>query len=157
MSDSDLGAAGRGAHRGDRRGDRRAEGQTRRARGGVGDRAEARRPRSGACATSSIRRRRRRQAQDGNSRRTAVHCADAARCDKESVRKQLREKFETLEGRDPEKRMIYPHVDEQVVASVVSDWTGIPVGRMVKDEIENVLRLPEILNGASSANRMACR
>ena len=39
-----------------------------------------------------------------------------------------------------------PHVDEQVVASVVSDWTGIPVGRMVKDEIENVLRLPEILN-----------
>jgi len=66
--------------------------------------------------------------------------------DKESVRKQLREKFETLEGRDPEKRMIYPHVDEQVVAAVVSDWTGIPVGRMVKDEIENVLRLPEILN-----------
>ena len=66
--------------------------------------------------------------------------------DKESVRKQLREKFETLEGRESEKRMIYPHVDEQVVAAVVSDWTGIPVGRMVKDEIENVLRLPEILN-----------
>jgi type VI secretion system protein VasG len=66
--------------------------------------------------------------------------------DKEEVRKQLRNKFDTLEGRDPEKRMIYAHVDEQVVASVVSDWTGIPVGRMVKDEIENVLRLPEILN-----------
>jgi len=66
--------------------------------------------------------------------------------DKEDVRKQLRDKFTTLEGRDPEKRMIYAHVDEQVVASVVSDWTGIPVGRMVKDEIENVLKLPEILN-----------
>jgi type VI secretion system protein VasG len=66
--------------------------------------------------------------------------------DKEEVRKQLRERFQTLEARDPEKRMIYAHVDEQVVASVVSDWTGIPVGRMVKDEIENVLRLPEILN-----------
>jgi len=66
--------------------------------------------------------------------------------DKEDVRKQLRDKFATLEGRDPEKRMIYAHVDEQVVASVVSDWTGIPVGRMVKDEIENVLKLPEILN-----------
>jgi len=65
---------------------------------------------------------------------------------KEEVRKQLRETFGALEGRDPEKRMIYAHVDEQVVASVVSDWTGIPVGRMVKDEIENVLRLPEILN-----------
>jgi type VI secretion system protein VasG len=66
--------------------------------------------------------------------------------DREHVRKELREKFGALEARDPEKRMIYAHVDEQVVASVVSDWTGIPVGRMVKDEIENVLRLPEILN-----------
>jgi type VI secretion system protein VasG len=71
------------------------------------------------------------------------HASDA---DKAEVRKQLRDKFDTLEARDPEKRMIYAHVDEQVVASVVSDWTGIPVGRMVKDEIENVLRLPEILN-----------
>jgi type VI secretion system protein VasG len=66
--------------------------------------------------------------------------------DKEKVRTELREMFGTLEGRDPEKRMVYAHVDEHVVASVVSDWTGIPVGRMVKDEIENVLRLPEILN-----------
>jgi type VI secretion system protein VasG len=66
--------------------------------------------------------------------------------DAEEMRKALREKFEILEGRDPEKRMIYAHVDEQVVAAVVSDWTGIPVGRMVKDEIETVLRLPEILN-----------
>jgi type VI secretion system protein VasG len=65
---------------------------------------------------------------------------------KEEVRKQLRDKFATLEARDPEMRMIYAHVDEQVVAAVVSDWTGIPVGRMVKDEIENVLKLPEILN-----------
>ena len=71
--------------------------------------------------------------------------ADAA-SDKDNLRKQLRAKFEALEGRDPEKRMIHAHVDEQVVASVVSDWTGIPVGRMVKDEIDNVLRLPEILN-----------
>ena len=42
--------------------------------------------------------------------------------------------------------MIYPHVDEQAVASVVSDWTGIPVGRMVADEVETVLNLAEILN-----------
>ena len=64
----------------------------------------------------------------------------------DDVRDQLRQKFETLQGRDPEKRMMYAYVDEHVVASVVSDWTGIPVGRMVKDDIENVLRLPEILN-----------
>ena len=71
---------------------------------------------------------------------------DAAPIDKDGARKQLRETFNILEERDPEKRMVYAHVDDQVVASVVSDWTGIPVGRMLKDEIENVLRLPEILN-----------
>jgi type VI secretion system protein VasG len=58
----------------------------------------------------------------------------------------LRAKFDALEAIVPDKRMIYPHVDEQSVASVVSDWTGIPVGRMVADEVETVLKLPEILN-----------
>jgi type VI secretion system protein VasG len=66
--------------------------------------------------------------------------------DKDSLRQQLRETFDSLEARDPQMRMVYAHVDEQVVAAVVSDWTGIPVGRMLKDEIETVLRLPEILN-----------
>ena len=46
----------------------------------------------------------------------------------------------------PEKRLIYAHVDEQAIASVVSDWTGIPVGRMVADEIETVLNLADVLN-----------
>ena len=66
--------------------------------------------------------------------------------DPEKRRVELRGKFEALEGINPDERMIYAHVDDQSVASVVSDWTGIPVGRMVRDEIETVLRLPEILN-----------
>jgi len=41
-------------------------------------------------------------------------------------RAELRGKFDALESIGPEKRMIYAHVDEQSVASVVSDWTGIP-------------------------------
>jgi type VI secretion system protein VasG len=64
----------------------------------------------------------------------------------EEARAQVRVKFDELEERDPEKRMIYAHVDEQAVASVVSDWTGIPVGRMVKDEVQTILSLPEILS-----------
>jgi type VI secretion system protein VasG len=64
----------------------------------------------------------------------------------DETRQQIREKFDALEARDPEKRMIYAHVDEQAVASVVSDWTGIPVGRMVKDEVETILNLADILN-----------
>jgi len=66
--------------------------------------------------------------------------------DATAKRTELRGKFDTLEGITPERRMMYAHVDEQSVASVVSDWTGIPVGRMVRDEIETVLKLPEILN-----------
>ena len=65
---------------------------------------------------------------------------------KEETRADLMSKMKELEEINPEQRMIYPHVDESAVAAVVSSWTGIPVGRMVKDEIENILRLPEILN-----------
>ena len=64
----------------------------------------------------------------------------------EDPRGKLKEKTSELDARDPEMRTIYAHVDDQAVASVVSDWTGIPVGRMVKDEIETILHLPEVLN-----------
>jgi type VI secretion system protein VasG len=66
--------------------------------------------------------------------------------DPEATRASLKDKFTTLGAIDPANRMIYAHVDEQSVASVVSDWTGIPVGRMVKDEIETVLNLAATLN-----------
>ncbi len=45
-----------------------------------------------------------------------------------------------------ERPLILASVDEQAVGSVVQDWTGIPVGRMVKNEIETVLNLADTLN-----------
>jgi type VI secretion system protein VasG len=48
----------------------------------------------------------------------------------------------TLQGEHP---LVLPFVSETVVAGVVGDWTGIPVGRMVRDEIEVVLDLAERL------------
>jgi type VI secretion system protein VasG len=73
----------------------------------------------------------------------------------------LRVKVGELGKIDPEKRMIYAHVDEQAVASVVSDWTGIPVGKMVADEVETVLNLADILNkrivGQSHGLRMIAK
>jgi len=62
------------------------------------------------------------------------------------AREKLKGKVASLAEIVPEKRMVYTHVDEQTVASIVSDWTGIPVGRMVKDEIQTVLQLSEILS-----------
>jgi len=51
---------------------------------------------------------------------------------------ELQGNLAELQGETP---LILPSVDEQAVASVVQDWTGIPVGRMVKDEISSVLGL----------------
>jgi len=55
----------------------------------------------------------------------------------------LQGQLHTLQGDSP---LILPTVDEQAVASVVQDWTGIPVGRMVKNEVEAVLKLADTLN-----------
>jgi len=41
--------------------------------------------------------------------------------------------------------LILPTVDQQAVAAVVEAWTGIPVGRMVKNEIESILKLADTL------------
>ena len=57
----------------------------------------------------------------------------------------LVEKMAQLEGANPDERMVYAHVDSQSVASVISDWTGIPVGRMVQDELAAVLTLSDRL------------
>ena len=55
----------------------------------------------------------------------------------------LQTKLSALQGESP---LILPSVDEQAVGSVVQDWTGVPVGRMVKNEIETVLNLADSLN-----------
>jgi type VI secretion system protein VasG len=57
--------------------------------------------------------------------------------------KTLQASIIEVQGEHP---LILPSVDEQAVASVVADWTGIPVGRMVKNEVEAVLRLADTLN-----------
>jgi len=61
--------------------------------------------------------------------------------DREHLRAELHElqgRLTSLQGETP---LIMPTVDEQAVAAVVADWTGIPVGRMVKDDVANVLNL----------------
>ncbi|CAD6549835.1 Protein ClpV1 [Paraburkholderia kirstenboschensis] len=47
-----------------------------------------------------------------------------------------------LQGGQP---MVPLQVDAHVVAEIVASWTGIPLGRMVKDEIQTVLNLQPLL------------
>ncbi len=55
---------------------------------------------------------------------------------------QLQTELDDLQGQNP---LILPTVDQQSVGSVVQDWTGVPVGRMVRDEMETVLNLADQL------------
>lgn len=55
---------------------------------------------------------------------------------------EIEKDLATMQGENP---LVFPHVDEQAVAAVISDWTGIPAGRMVKNEIEQTLKLADIL------------
>lgn len=66
--------------------------------------------------------------------------------ERESLLERLRSLQTELAELQGESPLILPSVDEQAIASVVADWTGIPVGRMVKDEVETVLRLADTLN-----------
>ncbi|MEM8850070.1 MAG: type VI secretion system ATPase TssH [Pseudomonadota bacterium] len=65
--------------------------------------------------------------------------------DEIAARAEIATKQAELGERDADDRMVYPHVDEQAVASVISDWTGIPAGRMVADELQQVLTLADTL------------
>jgi type VI secretion system protein VasG len=51
-------------------------------------------------------------------------------------------KLEEIQGESP---MVFPHVSGSVCGQVVSDWTGIPVGSMVKDEALTLLELEQRL------------
>jgi len=55
---------------------------------------------------------------------------------------RLDKELRTLQGETP---LLSPVVDSQAVAEVVSGWTGIPLGKMVRDEIKTVMMLQEKL------------
>jgi type VI secretion system protein VasG len=54
----------------------------------------------------------------------------------------LREELNAAQGETP---LVPLQVDGHVVAGIVAGWTGIPLGKMVKDEIRTVLNLKDLL------------
>lgn len=56
--------------------------------------------------------------------------------------KERKQALQTLQGETP---LVHPFVDRNAVAETVAAWTGIPVGRMVADEINTVLNLHELM------------
>ena len=55
---------------------------------------------------------------------------------------RLNAELEALQGDEP---LIRVCVDAQIVSEVIAAWTGIPVGKMLKDEVSTVLEMPKLL------------
>jgi type VI secretion system protein VasG len=68
--------------------------------------------------------------------------SDGERTDLRAQLRELRRQLATVQGDAP---LMSPHVDANAVADVVANWTGIPVGKMMGDEVSNVMALKERL------------
>jgi type VI secretion system protein VasG len=69
----------------------------------------------------------------------------SASADGDSLRQKLTElnhELDTLQGETP---LLQVCVDGHIVGQVISGWTGIPLGKMVRDEISTVLELDKHL------------
>jgi type VI secretion system protein VasG len=54
----------------------------------------------------------------------------------------LRAELAQLQGQTP---LVFERVNVQIVNEIISDWTGIPIGKMVNDEIKQILTLEDKL------------
>lgn len=65
--------------------------------------------------------------------------------DRESVKNELSDLMNQLDDVQKNTAMIQVNVGSQAIAEVVANWTGIPVGKMVSDEIQSILNLKDHL------------
>ncbi|WP_111642409.1 type VI secretion system ATPase TssH [Marinimicrobium alkaliphilum] len=66
--------------------------------------------------------------------------------DQDADREELQALLQQLEACQGDDPMIKVHVDGQAIAEVISNWTGIPLGKMLADEIQSVLSLGDTLS-----------
>jgi type VI secretion system protein VasG len=65
--------------------------------------------------------------------------------DSGALRAELQATLQELRGVQGEQQLVPLEVDAHVVTGIVAAWTGIPLGRMVKDDLQTVLRLRPLL------------
>lgn len=63
----------------------------------------------------------------------------------EKIKAEIHKLMQELSDLQGETPLIEVNVDGQAIAEVVANWTGIPVGKMVSDEINTVMSLKDIL------------
>ncbi|HUU83386.1 MAG TPA: type VI secretion system ATPase TssH [Phycisphaerae bacterium] len=83
------------------------------------------------------------EAKAGKKKQEEVKTAEPV--DQDELRKQIDEAMARLHEIQGETPLVHPQADAAAVAAVVSDWTGIPVGSMVKDEVQAILEMEDRL------------
>lgn len=63
----------------------------------------------------------------------------------DAIRGELADNYQKLENIPHHERLMYPEVNTQQIAEVISDWTGVPIDQMNSDELHKITNLPEIL------------
>jgi len=62
------------------------------------------------------------------------------------MERQLKAREQELTALQSEHKLLTEEVDEEHIAEVVSQWTGIPVSRMMESEVQKLLRMEENLH-----------
>jgi type VI secretion system protein VasG len=65
--------------------------------------------------------------------------------ERDAARKEVVAALDALNSSQSEVPLIRPDVDEAMVAQVVAAWTGIPVGKMVQDDVKALLDMETLL------------
>ncbi|MGF1681927.1 type VI secretion system ATPase TssH [Photobacterium minamisatsumaniensis] len=63
--------------------------------------------------------------------------------DSQLALQEMLSELDRLQGEEP---LVFAMVDRQVIAEIISAWTGIPAGNMVKEEVAELLSLEEALH-----------
>lgn len=66
--------------------------------------------------------------------------------DRSELRSRLKKVQQQLAATQGEEPLMSPQVDANAVADIVANWTGIPVGKMLGDEVVGVMSLRERLS-----------
>ncbi len=65
--------------------------------------------------------------------------------ERNKLREEVKQAIAEMHEKQGEVPLIRPDVDEAMVATVVSAWTGVPVGKMVADDVTALIRMEQVL------------
>ncbi len=64
---------------------------------------------------------------------------------KKSLKKEMKKADQALEKLQGDSPLIRIEVNPDIVAKVVSDWTGIPLGKVLREQAQNILKFEDML------------